>query len=160
METLQPMSTPVHDAVYLHPGQLVATRKPTEVKTILGSCISVCLWDGELGIGGMNHYLLPQGAPSSPNPGRFGSSAIPRLVAAMLEQGARATRLQAKVFGGASMIAGVTPHAAHVGVQNTRLALQLLERAGIPVISSDVGGARGRKVVFRTDDGSVALWLL
>ncbi len=153
----------VNDApelVYLHPGELLATSRAAEIKTILGSCISVCLWDGERGIGGMNHYLLPHGASSSPNPGRFGSSAIPRLIAAMLEQGARASRLQAKVFGGASMIAGVEPRAGHVGVQNARLATELLGRAGIPVISSDVGGAHGRKVVFRTDDGSVALWAL
>jgi chemotaxis protein CheD len=155
-----PIPAEAHELAYLHPGQLLATAKPTEIKTILGSCIAVCLWDGERGIGGMNHYLLPQGAPSSPNPGRFGSSAIPRLIAAMLEQGARATKLQAKVFGGASMIAGVEPRATNVGLQNTRLASELLARAGIPVISSDVGGARGRKIVFRTDAGSVALWTL
>ena len=147
-------------AVYLHPGEMIATRKPTAVKTILGSCISVCLWDGEHRVGGMNHFLLPYGAPSADHPGRFGSSAIPLLVAAMLEQGASAQHMQAKLFGGSSMIAGAVPRATHVGLQNLRIATEMLGRARIPVISSDIGGARGRKLVFHTDDGSVSLWEL
>jgi chemotaxis protein CheD len=146
--------------VYLHPGELVASNEPAAIKTILGSCIAVCLWDGDYGIGGMNHYVMPQGAASNPNPGRFGCFAIPRLIDAMVAQGARAVRLQAKLFGGAAMITSAAPRANHVGMQNLKIANELLERAGIPVIACDVGGARGRKIVFHSDDGSVGLWTL
>lgn len=147
-------------AVYLHPGEMVVTSEPAAIKTILGSCIAVCLWDTERAIGGMNHFVMPQGASSAANPGRFGCFAVPRLLEAMVEHGARSARLQAKVFGGASMISGAAPRPTHVGMQNMRLATELLERAGVPVVACDVGGARGRKIVFHTADGSVALWTL
>jgi chemotaxis protein CheD len=147
-------------AVYLYPGDLFATRRPTAVKTILGSCISVCLWDDVQRIGGMNHFLLPYGRMSADCPGRFGSVAIPLLIQAMHDAGAVPSHVRAKLFGGSAMIAGITTGSAHIGLQNQRLASELLDRAGIPVVNSDVGGAKGRKLVFNTDDGSVAVWEL
>lgn len=147
-------------AIYLHPGELVATREPAAVKTILGSCIAVCLWDGDRGIGGMNHFVMPRGAQSAPTPGRFGFYAIPALIDAMVREGARLSRLQAKLFGGATMLATAAPRANHIGAQNLAIARELLEQAGIPVLGCDVDGARGRKIVFHTDDGGVALWML
>jgi chemotaxis protein CheD len=159
-ETMQAAAAAPRRAVYLHPGDSIATNVPTAVKTILGSCISVCLWDCDRAIGGMNHFVMPRTAGSTATPGRFGSLAIPSLIDAMVEQGARATRLQAKVFGGASMVPGGQARPNHIGVQNMRIATDLLERAGIPVLACDVGGGHGRKIVFYTDDGSVALWTL
>lgn len=159
-ESMQAAAATPRRPVYLHPGESIATNVPSAVKTILGSCISVCLWDCDRAIGGMNHFVMPRTAVNAPNPGRFGTLAIPRLIDAMIEQGARATRLQAKVFGGASMVPGGETRPNHVGVQNMRIATELLERAGIPVIACDVGGSHGRKIVFYTDDGSVALWTL
>ena len=147
-------------AIYLHPGELVASREPAAIKTILGSCIAVCLWDGARAVGGMNHFVMPKGAASSASPSRFGCHAIPRLIDAMLEQGARLGQMQAKLFGGAAMMSGAAPGPNHVGVQNLGVAHELLERACIPIVGCDVGGARGRKIVFHTDDGSVALWTL
>jgi chemotaxis protein CheD len=146
--------------VYLHPGELIATREPAAVKTILGSCIAVCLWDGDRGIGGMNHFVVPRGAQSASTPGRFGLYAIAALIDAMVQEGARMQRMQAKLFGGATMLVTAAPRANHVGAQNLAIAIELLERAGIPIVGSDVGGARGRKIVFHTDDGGVALWAL
>jgi len=147
-------------AIYLHPGELIATREPAAVKTILGSCIAVCLWDGDRGIGGMNHFVMPRGAQSAATPGRFGFYAVPALIDAMVREGAHLSRLQAKLFGGATMLAAAVPRAGHVGAQNLAIAKELLEQAGIPIAGSDVGGARGRKIVFQTDDGGVALWAL
>jgi chemotaxis protein CheD len=147
-------------AIYLHPGEIIASREPAAVKTILGSCIAVCLWDGERGIGGMNHFVMPRGAQSAVTPGRFGFYAIPALIDAMVQEGARMQSMQAKLFGGSTMLATASPRANHVGAQNLAIANELLERAGIPVVGCDVGGARGRKIVFHTDDGGVALWSL
>lgn len=153
-------AAPPRRSVYLHPGDSVATNTPTAIKTILGSCVSVCLWDGDRGVGGMNHFVMPRTWANTPHPGRFGTLAIPRLIDAMVEQGARAGRLQAKVFGGASMMPGGQARPNQIGFQNIRVATELLERAGIPVVASDVGGARGRKIIFYTDDRSVSLWTL
>lgn len=159
-ESMRAAAAAPRRSVYLHPGESIATSTPTAVKTILGSCISVCLWDCDRAIGGMNHFVMPRTAASTPNPGRFGSLAIPQLIDAMIAEGARATRLQAKVFGGATMVPGGEARPNHIGLQNMRVATELLERAGIPVIACDVGGGHGRKIVFYTDDGSVALWTL
>jgi len=145
-------------AVYLHPGQMIATRSPTAIKTILGSCVAVCLWDEQRGIGGMNHFLLPFGSAKSEALGRFGNAAIPRLIEALHEHGAERSAMRAKVFGGGAMITGATPGPTRIGQQNSRLALELLELAGIPIVSSDLGGERGRKIVFHTDSGDVTLW--
>jgi chemotaxis protein CheD len=138
--------------VYLHAGQLHAARDPAAITTILGSCISVCLFDPAAGVGGMNHYLLPHHVERERSH-RFGTVAIPELVEALLRAGARRGGLSAKVFGGASVV-----HAfrgtRNLGEENAKLAHELLEEAGIPVLEADVGGTRGRKLVFHSDDGS------
>jgi len=103
---------------------------------------------------------LTFGSAKSEALGRFGNEAIPRLVAALQALGAERTGLRAKVFGGGTMIARATPGPMRIGQQNSRVALELLEQAGIPVVSSDLGGERGRKIVFHTDTGSVSLWEL
>jgi chemotaxis protein CheD len=143
---------------YLHAGELVVATDPTAVVTILGSCVSVCLWDGGSGVGGVNHYLLPFHVEREQSP-RFGSVAIPRLVERVLAAGADPRRLQAKVFGGASVI-GAFSHGRRLGDDNARLALDSLLALGIPVIEQDVGGTKGRKLVFHSDDGSAWIRLL
>jgi chemotaxis protein CheD len=146
--------------LYLRPGEMVVAHRPTAVKTILGSCISVCLWDSKLRIGGINHFLLPHGSSSSHQPGRFGSFAVPRLIEELLALGATTATLRAKVFGGAAMITGTLPPPTQIGTQNLKLANELLARAHIAIVAGDTGGGRGRKIVFHTDDGSVSLWEL
>ena len=89
--------------VYLHAGDLVIANRPTAIVTILGSCVAVCLWDATARVGGVNHYLLPFHVEREKSP-RFGSIAIPRLLEEVVAAGADPNRLQAKVFGGASVI--------------------------------------------------------
>jgi chemotaxis protein CheD len=143
---------------YLHAGELLVATEPTAVVTILGSCVSVCLWDPESRIGGMNHYLLPFHVEREQS-ARFGSVAIPRLVEKVMAAGADPRRLHAKVFGGASVI-GAFSHGRRLGDDNARLALESLQALGIPVIEQDVGGLKGRKLVFHSDDGSAWIRLL
>ncbi len=138
--------------VYLHAGQLAVAAEPTAITTILGSCVAVCLFDPVARIGGMNHYLLPHHVERERSP-RFGTVAIPELVARVLAAGARSAALQAKVFGGASLI-GAFRGSRNLGEENARLAARLLADAGIPVLDRDVGGTRGRKLIFHVDDGS------
>lgn len=143
---------------YLPPGLMHVAVEPTAITTILGSCVAVCLWDAAAGIGGMNHYLLPNSeSPLHGNP-RYGPFAIHALIDALGCSGARVSRLQAKVFGGATMLPLRTTN--QIGTRNAALAFELLDAARIPVVAHDVAGGRGRKVIFHTDDGSALMKLV
>lgn len=141
--------------IYLHAGDLVVAKSPTAIVTILGSCVSVCLWDSGAGVGGVNHYLLPFHVEREKS-ARFGSVAIPRLVEEVVTAGADPRRLQAKVFGGASVI-GAFSRGRKLGDENAQLAVESLKALGIPVVEQDLGGTKGRKLVFHSDDG--AAWI-
>jgi chemotaxis protein CheD len=138
--------------VYLHAGQLVAAAVPTAITTVLGSCVAVCLHDPITRTGGMNHFLLPLHVERDRSP-RFGTIAVPGLVDELVRAGASRRALVAKVFGGASVIAGLA-RGRRLGEENAKLAFRLLEEARIPVLDQDVGGSRGRKVVFFADEGT------
>jgi chemotaxis protein CheD len=144
---------------FLQPGQLLVCETPTAITTILGSCVAVCMWDPTRRIGGMNHFMLPMasaGAAASP---RFGVVAMEELVAGLRARGARLPFLQARIYGGACMFAHMNPAAGHkhLGAQNVDLALDFVGRRGIELVDVEVGGNRGRKLVFHTDEGSVCL---
>jgi len=148
---------------FLQPGQLIVSFEPATITTILGSCVSVCLWDPRTSIGGMNHFMLPipvAGHAASP---RFGDFAMQQLVDRMEAAGARMRSVRAKVFGGASMFPIVDDRRegrTHLGAQNADLAIQFLKNAGIPVVERDLGGTRGRKLIFQTDEGTSCLKLI
>jgi chemotaxis protein CheD len=140
--------------IYLQPGRIHATAAPSTLRTILGSCVAICLYDPTLPAGGMNHYLLPYRFADSGEPTRFAAPALARLIAAMLDLGGRKSRLQAKVFGGACVLQSVTPAGNDLGSRNAAVAFELLAEERIPVIAHDVGGSRSRKLIYRTDDGA------
>jgi chemotaxis protein CheD len=136
--------------VYLAPGQLFASADAVQVRTILGSCVAVCLWDLEAGVGGLNHFLLPHGAPPSP---RFGEHAVPQLLQRVLALGASRERLRAKLFGGACVLEALRAGSA-LGSRNVEVAREQLSAAAIPVVAEDTGGDLGRKLVFEVQTGS------
>lgn len=138
---------------YLHPGQLLVSRDPCEVTTVLGSCVAVCLWDATLRVGGINHYLLPYRVESNQASPRFGNVAIERLINALLALGSRKPRLEAKIFGGASVIPGRWETGGQLGSKNVTVAREVLQVEGTPIVAEDVGGTRARKLVFQTDTG-------
>jgi chemotaxis protein CheD len=135
---------------YLAPGRVVVSAEPVQVATILGSCVSVCLWDPEARVGGMNHFLLPQGLPASP---RFADHAMPLLLERVLELGAVRARLRAKVFGGASVLEALRSSSA-LATRNVEAARERLAHERVPIVAEDVGGQLGRKVVFEVQTGS------
>jgi chemotaxis protein CheD len=139
--------------VYLPPGQILVSTEPLQVTTILGSCVAVCLWDPELRLGGINHFLLPQ-TQGEPSP-RFGETSTRVLVERVLAFGARPERLVAKVFGGASVLAGFRDGAGSLGERNAEAACAILAGCGVPVVGGDVGGRQGRKLVFDLRTGNV-----
>ena len=148
----EPQTEPARAAHYLQPGFL-HVAEATTITTILGSCVAVCLFDPRRRIGGMNHFLLPRGNYVRGSENRFGEHAIPALLQRMLDAGAALRDLQAKVFGG-GCASGTFQRPDHLGLKNAEIALALLGAAGVAVVSQDIGGMRGRKLLFHTDDGT------
>ena len=146
-------------ATYVHPGQLVVSSGPGVLSTILGSCVAVCLHDPQAAIGGINHYLLPTAGSEADQPGRYGPSAIDELVHLMMVRGAARERMVAHVIGGASVLVAFN-QADHLGLRNVGVARTALAQHRIPVLGADVGGTRGRKVLFTPRDGSVSVSLI
>jgi chemotaxis receptor (MCP) glutamine deamidase CheD len=142
--------------VTLHVGGVHASAEPTLIKTLLGSCVAVCLWDSRACVGGMNHFLLPSGEPDGPldDATRFGVHAMDRLIGEMLKLGATPRRLVAKVFGGASVLA-LGGSAAGVPQANVDFVREFLAREGLRVAATSVGGTLPRQIRFFTDSGKV-----
>jgi chemotaxis protein CheD len=139
---------------YLHPGQLFVSAQSYAVTTILGSCVAVCLWDPVTRIGGINHFLLPT----------FVAKASPRRawrhrhqIARSVGLGSQKHDLLAKIFGGACVLEAFRDRQHQLGSKNIEVARALLESESIPLVGHDVGGQRGRKLIFHTDDG--AAWV-
>jgi chemotaxis protein CheD len=141
---------------FLFPGGTHVDAEECEITTVLGSCISVCLWDKVHGGGGMNHFMLPLWNGEGLATPKYGNIAMERLLEHLLSIGARKEHLVAKVFGGANLLA-TSNAACPIGARNIELALSQLEEWRIPVISSDVGGHVGRKVIMNTMTGVVLL---
>ncbi len=150
--------------VTIHPGEFYATFDDVFIATVLGSCISIVLIDPSVGLGGMNHFMLPYFSntrnESEANPaelGRFGDFAIELLINDMLKKGATRKRLQAKVFGGGNVLAGGQCDTNKTGENNISFALQYLETERIPIIGNDIGGLLPRKIYFNPVTAKVYL---
>jgi chemotaxis protein CheD len=139
---------------YLHPGQLFVSYESYAVTTILGSCVSVCLWDPFTKIGGINHFLLPMDVGDDQASLRFGNLSVRELIEEVVAVGAEQARLRAKLFGGACVLEAFRSRENHLGTKNVKVAREVLDAADIPIIGEDVGGNRGRKLIFHTDNGS------
>jgi chemotaxis protein CheD len=154
---MQDTRFPYEIAVIL-PGEYFVSSEPRVVYTVLGSCISVCLRDPLVNVGGMNHFMLSAptsggGHDSWADSGRYGSFAMEMLINDILKRGGRKERLEAKVFGGGKIYDG----AMDIGAANAAWALDYLVREGVPLLKANVGDVCPRKVYFFTDSGKVLL---
>lgn len=145
------------ESVKILPGQYHAARGQGAISTVLGSCVSTCLWDPVERIGGMNHFMLPgdNARPDSPwaASARFGLYAMEVLINDMLRLGADRHRLVAKVFGGAQLLAGFDR--LDVGAKNSEFVLHFLREEGIRVLAQDLQDVCPRKVHFFVATGKV-----
>ena len=135
-----------NDAVKILPGEYFVHDEDILILTTLGSCIAACLWDRNARIGGMNHFMLPEG-----DSGRYGSYAMELLINEMMKRGAARSTLEAKVFGGGQVIGGMTT--LNVGERNTQFVLDYLKTERIPIVSRDVLNVYPRKVCFLPASG-------
>lgn len=142
-------------AVKILPGQYHAADDATAITTVLGSCVSVCLYDAVNGVGGMNHYMLPgdAGEPgkSANGSARYGTNAMKLLIEHVIQLGAVRASFEAKVFGAGRVMDGMSD----VGRQNADFALRFLEEQKIRIAAIDVGDIFPRKIFFSPATGQV-----
>lgn len=139
---------------YLEPGYVYFSKQPTTLRTVVGSCVAVCLYDRILQMGGMNHFSKPRTSDQSKATPQYGNVAISALVRMMDEAGSRRRDVVAQVLGGG------TPEEVEgpwIGDENVSIAREVLARKGIRIVSEDVGGSVGRKIVFDTGTGEIAV---
>ena len=137
-----------NDAAKILPGEYFVYREDILIMTTLGSCIAACLWDREAKVGGMNHFMLPEGDAGS---GRYGSYAMELLINEMMKQGASRATMEAKVFGGGQVIEGM--NTMNIGDRNTAFVVDYLKTERIPIMAKDVQGPYPRKVCFLPASG-------
>ena len=142
--------------VFLRMGNLAIATEPSEITTVLGSCVAVCIWDYRKGTGGMIHFKAPR-VPANREPSNmYGEVAIRNLIQSLLRKGSRKPDLRAMLFGGGSVI-DLAKGQPNVGRENIRFAQEELEREGFAPSISHVGGHSGRKITFNTMDGSITV---
>lgn len=143
-------------STFIHVGQIYVDVAPCAMSTVLGSCVAVCLYDTKLGIGGMNHYLLPLWDGNGLRSSKFGNISIPKLIETMQEEGSCLKTIKAKIFGGASInIFGSDD--MMIGKKNILIAKEILKEYKIAVVAEDIGGEYGRKIKFNLECGRVLL---
>ncbi len=140
-----------NEAVKVLPGEFFVADEDLLVMTTLGSCIAACLWDREKRVGGMNHFLLPEGNGKDGDSGRYGSYAMELLINELIKRGATRSTMEAKVFGGGAVISGM--NTINVGERNTAFVLDYLKTERITVVSKDVLDIYPRKVCFLPHSG-------
>lgn len=143
------------------PGEFYVTKSSEAISTVLGSCISACIWDSKLHIGGMNHFMLPIKGDLIGHDGwqhnnsytcRYGLWAMEYLINEILKYGGVRQNLQVKLFGGGRVLQNMS---TDVGEQNIHFAHDYVMNEGLPIVGSDVGGPWPRKVLFYPDTGKV-----
>jgi len=146
------------EAAKIGPGEYYFTDKSMLIVTVLGSCVSACIRDSITGIGGMNHFMLPEGAKADlDNPVsesmRYGNYAMEVLINQLMRNGAKRENLEAKIFGGGNVLRSFTTN--HVGDRNASFVRKYLKEEGIKVTSEDLLDIFPRKVYYFPQTGKV-----
>ena len=142
------------------PGEYYVTQNNEGISTVLGSCVSACMRDSHLGIGGMNHFMLPEECSSGNNSWtdpvlglatRYGSYAMESLVNSLMKLGAARNRLEIKLFGGGRILTTMTD----VGARNIEFIHQYAKIEGYAIAAEDLGGTQPRRIVYFPATGRV-----
>ncbi len=136
-------------------GEMSVARDGEQLRTLLGSCVGLALYDERGRVGGLAHIVLPQARGPTDRPGKFVDTAIPALIKEMKKLGKGEQRLIAKIAGGASMFS--TTQTANIGLQNVESCEELLSKLGIPILARHCGGNQGRRMRLNSSDGKVVI---
>lgn len=143
--------------IHIIQGQFRIAGTPSDViATLLGSCVAACLRDPMLGIGGMNHFLLPGSAPDASRNVKYGAHSMEELVNALLRRGAQRHRIEAQLFGGANVLRGL----GRIGDANAEFARRYIRDEGFALVRQDLGGDRGRRLRFSPATGTARVELV
>ncbi len=140
--------------VFVLPGELAVTRQPTIISTLLGSCVSICLYNKKTGTAGMNHFMLPTGERGDEMKNKYGDIAIQKLVEMMKKLGSNTFDLEAHIYGGGNVV-GHLSAGEGVGKRNIAMADKMMANYNIKVRTRKVGGDNGRKLFFDTSTGTI-----
>ena len=142
---------PYENSILVIQGEYKVSSDPHAcLSTLLGSCIAVCLSDTVAGVGGMNHFLLPAaGGGLDSNTTKYGANSMELLINGLLKRGAQRGRLEAKVFGGARLMNGLSD----IGEKNAEFAMDFLKRENIPCLSESTGGVQARRIKYWPTSG-------
>jgi len=143
---------PFMKRVILNIGDVHVSDEPVILQTVLGSCVSVCIWDEKSKVGGMNHFMVPHLVDDDERPAYGGAESIARLVSAVVRIGGDMNRMKVKLFGGGRVIKGFSEN-LDVGRENIAVARKLLGEYGIPIVKEFSGHDYGIKVLFHTATG-------
>lgn len=145
------------EAAKILPGEYYATGRDMVLVTVLGSCVCACIRDKKSGIGGMNHFMLPDGGQEQSGPfsesARYGTYAMEMLINQLIKLGAKRSNFEAKVFGGGAVLRGFT--VANVGERNSAFVLEFLNTEKVPVVAQDLLDIYPRKVYYFPQSGRV-----
>jgi chemotaxis protein CheD len=141
--------------------EIVVSKSPTLLRTTLGSCIGIVLYQPDTKIGGISHIMLaqdPMGKDKVKNPGKYGETALPLLIKALEDEGAKPGTYSARIFGGSSMFKNISSQfLQNIGENNIAYVREELAKRKIPLLVEDVGGHEGRTITLYLDDGRVLL---
>jgi chemotaxis protein CheD len=145
------------EAAKILPGEYYVTARDVMIVTVLGSCVCACIRDKVSGIGGMNHFMLPDSGSDQRNPlgesARYGTYAMEVLINELLKMGAKRSNFEAKVFGGGAVLRGFT--VGNVGERNAEFVLRYLQTENIRIAAQDLLDIYPRKVYFFPQTGLV-----
>ncbi|MFQ5431684.1 MAG: response regulator [Nitrospinota bacterium] len=148
----------MRNKVFVLPGEMAVSRQPSEIATLLGSCVAVCLYNKKIKAGGLNHYMLPTGEKEEMK-GKYGDYATGKLIEMMLRLDPNIRNLEAYLYGGAAVV-GHLSTGAGIGIKNIEMAETMLKKYGIRITSREVGGENGRKIFFDSESGEVEMRLI
>jgi chemotaxis protein CheD len=138
---------------YLIPGKVFVSADPVAVSTIVGTGVALTLWDQVRRIGGLNHFLLPANSEGSLDNTKYADAANHTLLQELIQLGADPRSMEARIFGGSQPAVTFSSSVECLGDRNVQIAVDFLGRRDIRLVQKEVGGTRGRKLVFQTDDG-------
>jgi len=137
---------------------VAVSNSPNILRTVLGSCVGICIYDPQIKTGGLAHIMLPHNKKSSSNLKKYADTAIPFMVDEMIKLGSNKTRLVVKLAGGATMFKHtVNSLVGDIGLNNITSTREVLSALNIPILSEDVGGDYGRTVDFYLETGEVRI---
>ena len=153
------MSNPEEVPVYfLNPGELIFSKKPVTIRTVLGSCVAVTIYDKINKFGGMVHYLLPNSSNREVST-KYGDVAVPTLINKFIQAGSKKQSLEATIIGGAFIIFDES-EVFFIGDRNIETAQQILKQNEIRVVSTNTGGEHGRRVIFNMLTNKIEISLI